>query len=334
MLLLFTSRSEIFFITGLIAFLISHLLFIQVYRHHRGSNTERELILSERLKNELETLGAKSGIEYLPLSLRLATGQTLPFKYYIPHFLERPDSIDSEASGVEYDIMDPTSIDSVKRLCLKSDPKLPFFKFAGYNDIVVVRMDIAEHLTNVGFSGIRWLPLYNHPNFDESKRDTPLWKKIDDLYRAIWEKGKPQKAPPIDLPKRERARPPADVKKWVVGLTENSVQKSSVSIERVYPALGDDIWLDAYNDDKESWPAFDPKRYYPILSNRQGNYWLLDLEENAKVVYYSHEEGYNEQRNFATVAESFDDFKKMVNAESNPPQKKKPTAKSVKKNKP
>jgi uncharacterized membrane protein YhhN len=42
-LLLFTHR-EIFFITGLIAFLISHFLFIQVYRQHRDAHVEKELL--------------------------------------------------------------------------------------------------------------------------------------------------------------------------------------------------------------------------------------------------------------------------------------------------
>lgn len=48
-LLLFTHR-EIFFITGLIAFLISHFLFIQVYRQHRDAHVEKELLGSQKAR--------------------------------------------------------------------------------------------------------------------------------------------------------------------------------------------------------------------------------------------------------------------------------------------
>ena len=60
-LLLFTMRAEVFFITGLIAFLISHFLFIQVYRQHRNSNIERELLGTQKVRYALPIVLAATG---------------------------------------------------------------------------------------------------------------------------------------------------------------------------------------------------------------------------------------------------------------------------------
>ncbi|MBK5278389.1 MAG: lysoplasmalogenase [Bacteroidia bacterium] len=61
-LLLLTVRSEIFFITGLIAFLISHILFIQVYRQHRDSNVEKELLGPQKIRFALPIVLAGTGL--------------------------------------------------------------------------------------------------------------------------------------------------------------------------------------------------------------------------------------------------------------------------------
>lgn len=61
-LLLFTSRSEIFFITGLIAFLISHILFIQVYRQHRDSNIQHELLGPQKVRYSFPIILAATGL--------------------------------------------------------------------------------------------------------------------------------------------------------------------------------------------------------------------------------------------------------------------------------
>jgi uncharacterized membrane protein YhhN len=61
-LLLFTIRAEVFFITGLIAFLISHFLFIQVYRQHRNSNVELELLGTQKVRYALPIVLAATGL--------------------------------------------------------------------------------------------------------------------------------------------------------------------------------------------------------------------------------------------------------------------------------
>lgn len=61
-LLLFSSRAEIFFITGLIAFLISHILFIQAYRQHRNSNVDKELLGTQKVRYALPIVLASTGL--------------------------------------------------------------------------------------------------------------------------------------------------------------------------------------------------------------------------------------------------------------------------------
>jgi uncharacterized membrane protein YhhN len=61
-LLLFSSRAELFFITGLIAFLISHLLFIQAYRQHRYSNVDKELLGTQKVRYALPIVLASTGL--------------------------------------------------------------------------------------------------------------------------------------------------------------------------------------------------------------------------------------------------------------------------------
>jgi len=61
-LLLFSTDSELFFIIGLIAFLISHLLFIQAYRHHRNSHVDQELLGTQKVRYALPIILASTGL--------------------------------------------------------------------------------------------------------------------------------------------------------------------------------------------------------------------------------------------------------------------------------
>lgn len=61
-LLLLTSRGEIFFLTGLVAFFISHILFIQGYRHHRNGNIEKELLGTQKVRYAFPIVLATTGI--------------------------------------------------------------------------------------------------------------------------------------------------------------------------------------------------------------------------------------------------------------------------------
>jgi len=61
-LLIFAKEREIFFIAGLIAFLISHFLFIQVYQLQRNSNTQNELLGTQKVRYALPIILVSTGL--------------------------------------------------------------------------------------------------------------------------------------------------------------------------------------------------------------------------------------------------------------------------------
>jgi len=61
-LLLFAGGAEIFFITGLVAFLISHLLFIQVYRQQRDVDSEKGLLGTQKVRYALPIVLVSTGL--------------------------------------------------------------------------------------------------------------------------------------------------------------------------------------------------------------------------------------------------------------------------------
>lgn len=61
-LLIFVPRGEIFFIAGLLAFLISHLLFIQTYRVHRGAGSGAELMGTQKVRFSLPIVLLGTGL--------------------------------------------------------------------------------------------------------------------------------------------------------------------------------------------------------------------------------------------------------------------------------
>ncbi len=61
-LLMFTDGGEIFFIAGLVAFLVSHFLFIQVYRQQVDSHTERELMGTQKVRYAFPIILLSTGL--------------------------------------------------------------------------------------------------------------------------------------------------------------------------------------------------------------------------------------------------------------------------------
>jgi uncharacterized membrane protein YhhN len=64
-LLLFSSSSQLFFSIGLIAFLISHLLFIQAYQQHRNSNVSQGLLGTQKFRYALPIVLASTGLMFV-----------------------------------------------------------------------------------------------------------------------------------------------------------------------------------------------------------------------------------------------------------------------------
>jgi hypothetical protein len=181
----------------------------------------------------------------------------------------------------------------------------------------MIQWDLAEKLTAQGFSGIMWLPLFYDPDGDTPKNN-PIQDKVDALNKKngevkphSTEGEKPGKA-------AHRITLSKDDFSWMDSMKKEDIEKELYEVhdgklvETFIPAWGDTDWLEAYNDNPDDWPAFDPTRYFCIGNNSQSNYWLVDLENKGAVVYFSHESSYNEHKNFSKVASSPEAFGKMI----------------------
>lgn len=151
-------------------------------------NTNRLLIVSERLRGALEQLGV-SDVEYLPIALSFK-GQPIGLPYFIVHCINWEPCLDLKKSKVTRSKWS-NDIDELEQLVFARDPDKKLFQIEDYSEICLLRMDVAEALSKEAFSGVRYVPLFCHPKFDLSKRETPLWQRIDALYERHF-KAKPQ----------------------------------------------------------------------------------------------------------------------------------------------
>jgi hypothetical protein len=269
-------------------------------------NTNRLLVISARLRAALEALGV-TDVEYLPITLTLE-GRPIGLSYFILHCIHWEPCLDLKASKVTWSEWSD-DIDELERLVFARDPDKKLFQIEKYSEIILLRMDVAEALsTKQAFSGVRYVPLFCHPEFDLSKRETPLWKRIDALYTPhVKAKAQPIGASPP--PKRKRASA-SEVKAWLAKAPEDGVV-TTPTMRSQYRAGADDSWLDAFEDDPDSWAGFDPKRYRAFGFDGQGNHFLLDLEADGAVVFYSHETGYRESA-LTVLAPSMAAFRALV----------------------
>lgn len=270
-------------------------------------NTNRLLIISARLRAALETLGV-TDVEYLPITLTLQ-GKPIGLPYFILHCINWEPCLDLKASKVTRSKWSD-DIDELERLVFSRDPDKKLFQIEKYSEIFLLRMDVAEALsTKQAFSGVRYVPLFCHPKFDLSKRETPLWQKVDALYTPHFK----AKAQPIGAgapPKKKKRASASEVKAWLAQAPKKGALTTR-SLRCQYQPGADDSWLDAFEDDPESWEGFDPKRYRAFGFDGEGNHFLLDLEADGAVVFYSHETGYRES-DLAVLAPSMAAFRALV----------------------
>lgn len=121
-------------------------------------NVYRMVVISPKLKAFLETQGLVK-IEFLPVTVMDHKGRPKAH-YFILHPTCPVECLDLEASGVTWDTVNKDTVDTVKRLVLKTDKidsDLKIFKIKFFYDYLIVRQDLAEAITAEGFTGIRWV---------------------------------------------------------------------------------------------------------------------------------------------------------------------------------
>lgn len=274
------------------------------------SNIYRQLIVSERVKNFLEQLNVPE-VEYLPVNIKEQKGKSLKATYYIVHLLHHPDCLDAKASGANMSALDETSITTLKELVFNRDPGKILSRPAHYEKICLISWEVAEKLAEQKFSGIRFEALFQHPEFSTAPQDAEIKKQVDALNAKMAD-AKPNELKSQKLPKpKPRIKMPVEpLLDWLDSLAHKNVRVKDG--DTFQPLPGGDNWADAYHDSPDQWPAFDPSRYYCIGTNGQSEYYLIDLENKGAVVYYTHEESYNDHDNFSKVAKDWKAFSKLI----------------------
>lgn len=112
-------------------------------------------IISERVKNFLISEGVDS-VEFLPLTILNHKGRAVVGSYFIVNPPYVINCIDLGASQVEWNDIDSELIDSCKQLVVNNElipNKESIFRPKNLPIINLIRSDLAEKLTDAGFSG-------------------------------------------------------------------------------------------------------------------------------------------------------------------------------------
>ena len=159
-------------------------------------NTDRLLVVSDRLKDALEAEQLRHA-EFLPVAFEDDHERRLAARFFILHLLDDPHCLDLEASSATLGRGGDDKVVRLERLVLGSDPDRDLCRPAGYRDVLIVRWTLAAALSQRGFSGVHWVPLFDHPTIDESERDGEIANRAAALDRELRARGTPLVLPAL-----------------------------------------------------------------------------------------------------------------------------------------
>jgi hypothetical protein len=249
-------------------------------------------IVSDRLRQAIVDFGA-TDVEFLPIKLTLE-GAPVELPYFLLHPTDWPDCLDREASGATMSEWVAGSIDEVQRLAFTSDPGRALFKPLGYHDALIASLALAEALARLPLSGIRWMPLDCHPNYQAEAEKTPFGLHVRALYEHHALRGTTHDIPGLAAPAKVKRASAAKVKAWLASAPGSGTYTSEAGATTAFVAGEDETWRDAYDDAPDDWPGFEPKRYRAFGSDGQSNHYLIDLDADGAIVYLSHETGFGQ----------------------------------------
>jgi hypothetical protein len=128
------------------------------------------VVVSERLKQFLESEhpSALSNVEFLAVTIEDHKARPVDQRYFILHTTMSQDCIDEDASVfVRYNI-NPDSIAEMYSLSVDEecvDSRLQIFRLTQYKIPVIVRRDLADAITESGFTGIRFNEIDEYDHF-------------------------------------------------------------------------------------------------------------------------------------------------------------------------
>ncbi len=128
-------------------------------------NKDMLIVASPKLRDLLEGLAIPC-MEYIPVGVFNHKGRPVEPPYVIAHPIEPIDCLDAAASGADYSVIDPDTIDSVQSLVIDESRVAParlLFRPKGYPDVILAHRSLAAKVDAAGITGVRWIELSDWP---------------------------------------------------------------------------------------------------------------------------------------------------------------------------
>lgn len=122
----------------------------------QATNLEDLLVVSGRVKGFVETLDLED-VEFLPVRIINHKGRLASDDYWIVNPLTVVDCIDTDASDIEWNKIEPDRISFCDELVLRDDEipeELRIFRPKHLEDVVLVHEEVGEALAAEGFPGL------------------------------------------------------------------------------------------------------------------------------------------------------------------------------------
>jgi len=124
-------------------------------------NADGQLLVSPRLQRALAR-AALPDVEYWPVKVIDPTGRPVGEPFFFVHLLNAPDCLDLEASGATRSRILPEIAEKAERLAFRNDPERPLCRPKTFRKITLIRWPLAEALAQEGFSGVRFMGLFDY----------------------------------------------------------------------------------------------------------------------------------------------------------------------------
>lgn len=119
------------------------------------SNSDRCKICSPALVEYLKAQKLKN-VEYLPVTILDHKGKVASKDYCIVHPIIPQDALDRRASKSDYNDIDKTQIDDVKKIVLdtsKIDPEVRLMRLEAFRTPIFIEVELAKAIRDKGFKG-------------------------------------------------------------------------------------------------------------------------------------------------------------------------------------
>ncbi|TFZ02001.1 imm11 family protein [Ramlibacter humi] len=128
-------------------------------------NTDRLLVVSEKLKDLLERHAPEDSIEFLPVRLRTPEGRLIPQAYFVANVLGTVACVNREESKFTMNAILKDQVGRFQHLVL-DEPAIPdgkkIFRLAELRTLIIARQDLAQAIVDADCTGMLFIPLKDY----------------------------------------------------------------------------------------------------------------------------------------------------------------------------